>query len=152
MWQTIIKSDNKVYINNVSKDVDCSALPENFHALQWNAELNLGWIEWKNNDGTMINENIDNILNYQIYFEKWKNPAPTPPIEPLSPYENQSTAKQKLSETDWVNQPDVYDPLINPHLLNRDEFLIYRSAVRQYIVYPIAGDITWPVKPTAKWS
>lgn len=150
MHQTIIKQDNAVYINYVAKTVDCSALPMDFHALQWDSDLNTGWIEKINIDGTVTNEPINNIDAYQWYFDQWN--LPNPPLSPPTAEENATIAGNLLLETDWVNQPDVIDPLATPHLLNRDEFLTYRSQVRQYAVYPVAGFITWPTKPTAVWS
>lgn len=150
MWQTIIKKDNTVYINYIAKTVDCSALPADFHALQWDSDKKTGWIEKINLDGATINEPIDNIDAYQFYFDEWNKPEP--PLPPPTAEQNSKKAEFLLQETDWVNQPDVYDQSVNPHLLNRDEFLTYRSQVRQYVVYPVAGDINWPVKPTAVWS
>lgn len=79
------------------------------------------------------------------------------PIAPWAPYvpdaeENKSMARQLLTMTDWVNQPDVYDPEINPHLTNRDEFIAYRAALRAILVNPVGGILDWPTKPTEQWS
>lgn len=74
-------------------------------------------------------------------------PAYIPSIE-----ENKATAIQLLTETDWVNQPDVINPAITPHLLNQSEFIAYRSLVRAIAINPIAGNIEWPIKPTEEWS
>jgi hypothetical protein len=66
--------------------------------------------------------------------------------------QNKFKAESLLAETDWVNEPDVYNTANTPHLLNRDEFLTYREQVRVYAVTPIAGIINWPTKPTENWS
>lgn len=74
------------------------------------------------------------------------------PPAPPSAEDNKQKAIDLLSATDWVNQPDVRNTAVNPHLLNGDEFDAYRVDVRQYAVYPVAGDINWPVKPEEQWS
>lgn len=77
---------------------------------------------------------------------------PPPPPPPPTAQENKAKAIQLLSETDWVNQPDVIDPNVNPHLLNHSSFINYRSLIRAIAVHPEAGDIDWPVKPQELWS
>jgi hypothetical protein len=66
--------------------------------------------------------------------------------------QNKNNAGQCLQATDWVNEPDVYDPARNPHLMNRDAFLDYRSWCRNIVVYPVAGNLDWPTEPVAIWS
>lgn len=74
-------------------------------------------------------------------------------VEPVATAEqNKADAQQRLVATDWVNEPDVYDPARNPHLMNRDAFLDYRSQVRAIAVNPVAGNLNWPTEPTAVWS
>ena len=66
--------------------------------------------------------------------------------------ENKNTASSLLSATDWTTIADVGNPaLSNPYLSNQAEFITYRNAVRQYAVYPVAGDITWPTAPVENW-
>jgi len=61
-------------------------------------------------------------------------------------------ASQLLYETDWTTIPDVADPSkSNPYLVNVQDYVTYRSAVRQLAVYPVANPV-WPVKPTSQWS
>jgi hypothetical protein len=75
-------------------------------------------------------------------------PAPSVPTAD----ENKTTASQLLSATDWTTIADVGNPqLSNPYLANQAEFITYRNAVRQYAVYPQAGNITWPTVPTENW-
>lgn len=66
--------------------------------------------------------------------------------------QNKDNAVQRLQSTDWVNEPDVYDPTRNPHLMNRDVFLDYRSWCRNIAINPIAGNLNWPAEPDAVWS
>lgn len=61
-------------------------------------------------------------------------------------------ASQLLYETDWTTIADVGDPAkSNPYLINVADFVVYRSALRQLAVYPVANP-TWPTKPTEQWS
>jgi hypothetical protein len=76
-----------------------------------------------------------------------------PYVAPITPAEqNKAMAQQRLAATDWVNQPDVYDPSITPHLTNRDAFISYRAAVRAIAVNPVAGNLNWPTEPAPVWS
>jgi hypothetical protein len=78
--------------------------------------------------------------------------TPVPPTPPTAE-ENKATAVGLLQDTDWTQIPSVSDPsLSNPYLSNKLAFDQYRNDVRQYAVYPVAGDITWPVAPTEDWA
>jgi hypothetical protein len=67
--------------------------------------------------------------------------------------ENQATASDLLSATDWTTIADVGNPqLSNPYLANQSAFIAYRNAVRQYAVYPEAGNIAWAILPTEIWT
>jgi hypothetical protein len=58
-----------------------------------------------------------------------------------------------LQVTDWTQIPSVSDPaLSNPYLANKLDFDQYRNEVRQYAVYPIEGNIVWPIVPTEIWT
>jgi len=74
------------------------------------------------------------------------------PIFIIPALQNKATAVAKLTATDWVNQPDVYDPANTPHLTNRNAFLTYRTEVRVIAVTPVEGTLNWPTEPTAVWS
>lgn len=138
--------DGKCYTNLVWGDT-----PADVHALQW--QDNAGWIEY--NDGKP-NENITALPAWVNNAEAaWTEAnTPTPPPEPVPPTaeQNKQTAISLLSATDWVNQPDVRNTANVPHLLNGQAFDDYRVAVRIYAVYPVPGDIDWPVKPAEQWS
>lgn len=61
-------------------------------------------------------------------------------------------ASELLYETDWTTIADVADPAkSNPYLMNPQDFVVYRSALRQLAVYPVA-DPVWPTKPQEQWS
>lgn len=79
---------------------------------------------------------------------------------PVAPYvapiasvvQNKAEAERRLAATDWVNQPDVYDPANTPHLTNRDAFIAYRSQVRAIAVNPVSGNLNWPTELAPVWS
>ena len=76
-------------------------------------------------------------------------PAPTP--EELIA-QCKAIATGILQSTDWTAIPDVADPTkSNPYLMNQDEFVAYRSTVRNYAVNPVT-DPVWPTEPTQQWS
>ena len=68
MRLTIIKEDNMVYVDRVAKHVDCSDLPEDLHALQWDGES--GWIEFV--DNYKAAEPITDIEPYLKYVDAWE--------------------------------------------------------------------------------
>jgi len=99
--------------------------------------------EWKQFSETL------NIYNGIWY---WSNEKPEEYIPINTAEQNKQFAMIKLSEVDWVNQPDVIDTSLTPHLLNHSEFIAYRSALRAIAVNPIDGNLDWPVKPQEQWS
>lgn len=77
------------------------------------------------------------------------------PSQPYVPTagENKQTAMGLLQATDWTTIPDVGDPTkSNPYLVNVEEFVVYRNAVRQYAINPVEGIIVWPTTPNEQWS
>lgn len=68
--------------------------------------------------------------------------------------ENKQQALSLLSETDWAVLPDVQiqSSLFTPYLLNKQEFIVYRSYLRQIAVNPEPGFLFWPTKPEEKWG
>jgi len=75
-----------------------------------------------------------------------------PPPYITTAEDNKNIAKELLQQTDWVNQPDVIDTTLTPHLLNHSEFISYRSALRAIAVNSVEGNLEWPVKPQEQWS
>lgn len=66
--------------------------------------------------------------------------------------QNKLKAISLLRKTDWVNQPDVQDSNITPHLLNAQEFIAYRIEIRKIAINPVEGNLNWPTLPSAQWS
>lgn len=95
----------------------------------------------------LINQAIAN--NWENITGSW--PLPPVPYVPTTDY-NKQTASNLLNATDWTTIADVGNPAMsNPYLSNQADFIIYRNAVRQYAVYPVSGDITWPTIPVENW-
>lgn len=74
MRVTIIKDDNMVVVNGEARAVDCSALPADFHALQWDDVR--GEVEYApyRADGTLHkkpNAAITDFTPYKTYLDKW---------------------------------------------------------------------------------
>lgn len=77
MQVSIIKDDNTVIVDGVSYAVDCSDLPADFHALQWDGTQ--GEIEYRisrcDHCGVRAkkgNAIITDIARYQPYVDRWK--------------------------------------------------------------------------------
>lgn len=68
------------------------------------------------------------------------HPQPTPTAD-----DNKNKAMKLLSDTDWTQLPDV-------NLLNKDDFAVYREALRQIAINPPSGFIDFPVKPNEVWG
>lgn len=68
---TIVKIDNIVVIDGEYYKVDCSDLPENFHALMWDETKGEGEVEWTGKPKPS-NTPIDSIENYKKYVDRWK--------------------------------------------------------------------------------
>lgn len=153
MRLTIIPSDGAVYKDEVCySNLTWTGTPSDIHALQWTEDS--GWIEYNNGEP---NEDIDSLPSWAIEaISSWeeedyniKHP-PAPPAPTAE--ENKILGTNKLYATDWVNQPDVMDTSVEPHLLNRDEFLEYRAQIRNLVLNPVAGNIDWPEVPESVWS
>lgn len=152
MKLTIIPADGSVGENGVFyNDLDLSSctIPVDIHALQW--QDTAGWIEY--NSPLVENQPITELPAWaNCCMTKWNeaNNPPSPP--PPTAEQNKTTATIKLQATDWATIPDVADPLkSSPYLSNAQDFVTYRNAVRQYAVYPVAGNINWPAVPQEVW-
>jgi hypothetical protein len=154
MKLTIIPSDKTVYVNSVAfsnLDLITAQIPVGIHALQWDEIA--GSIEFI--DKNAPNQNITELPNWasacvviwQIAYDNSQKPyIPTAD-------DNKAMAASLLSQTDWTTIPDVSDPTkSNPYLTNVNEFLVYRNAVRQYAINPVAGTIDWLVVPSSVWA
>jgi hypothetical protein len=141
-----VGEDGKFYDNlNLSS---CN-IPANVHALQWDGVA--GWIEFNE---PIPNEKITSLPAWaNCCMTKWTEANTPVPPQPPTAEENKQIAVVKLQATDWATIPDVADPLkSNPYLSNAQDFVTYRNAVRQYAVYPVAGNIDWPVEPQEVWA
>lgn len=151
MRLTIIPADGAVGENGkfyLELNLSDCGIPSNVHALQWEGES--GWIEF---NGTVPNEEITSLPEWaNLCMAKWTDANTPKPPPPPTAEENKANAVQRLKATDWTTISDVSDPAkSNPYLSNVQDFVIYRNAVRQYAVYPVAGDINWPVVPQEVW-
>lgn len=74
MKLTIINSDKAVYKDKLSySDLNLTTMPSNIHALQWDSDANVGWIEYNANpDGTKTESNL--VINE---LPSWANDALT---------------------------------------------------------------------------
>jgi nitrogen regulatory protein PII-like uncharacterized protein len=150
MIVTIIPIDGFVKVNFKSySPLTWEGTPENVHALQW--QTSKGWVEF--NDGTPNQEIVvlpswaDNAITaWQVASEN--------DVEPIrSKEENKANAKFFLQSTDWVCINDIDNPSISsPYLLNKDDFIVYRNTLRQFILNPQEGIIEFMEKPKAIWS
>lgn len=93
----------------------------------------------------------DNVTAYNYQYLENQYVVYVPP--PTTAEQNKATATSLLQATDWTTISDVGNPAMsNPYLANQAEFIAYRNSVRQYAVYPVAGNIDWPTVPTEDWQ
>jgi len=151
MLLTIIPVDGAVKkdeVGYIDLDLSSCAIPSNVRALQW--QETKGWLEFwdkPNEDITELPSWVDCCLAAWTVAN-----TPVPPSPPTAE-ENKQTAVTLLQQTDWTQIPSVSDPaLSNPYLANKNAFDIYRNAVRQYALNPVAGNITWPTIPEEVWT
>jgi hypothetical protein len=151
MKLTIIPIDGSVGEDGVfylNLDLGSCNIPTNVHALQWDGTA--GWIEFKE---PVPNEEISSLPAWaSCCMTKWTEANTPKPPEPPTAEQNKQIASDKLYATDWTTIADVSDPTkSNPYLSNTQDFVVYRNAIRQYAVYPVAGNINWPAEPQAVW-
>jgi hypothetical protein len=152
MILTIVPIDNNVIKDNVplncTINLSSCAIPSNIRALQWRETS--GWIEFWDQQNEDITELPSWVACCVAKYDEAM--APKPPVPPTAD-QNKSTAIVLLQQSDWTQIPSVSDPaLSNPYLANKNEFDVYRNAVRQYAVNPVAGNITWPTLPQEVWT
>lgn len=155
MKLTIIPSDRSVGEDGkfyLDLDLSSCNIPSDVHALQW--QDTAGWIEFKS--PLVQNQPITELPVWaNCCMAKWDeaNNPPTPIPQPPTAEQNKQTAVFKLQATDWTTIPDVADPTkSNPYLSNSQDFVVYRNAVRQYAINPVAGNISWPTLPQEVWT
>ena len=140
--------ENDVFYNNL--DLSSCNIPADVHALQW--QDTTGWIEY--NSPLVQNQTITELPAWtNCCMTKWTEANTPVPPQPPTALENKSIAISKLQATDWTTIPDVGDPTkSNPYLSNVQDFVVYRNAVRQYAINPVAGTINWPTLPQEVWT
>lgn len=73
---SIIRPDNTVYVDQIAMTVDCSHLPEYFHAIQWRGDLDqpFGEIEYaEDRQGRKLpNTRFADFTPYQYLVEGWE--------------------------------------------------------------------------------
>jgi hypothetical protein len=133
----------KALINPIDL-IDGKSVVVDVRDTQYDASVQYFWVEC--NDNVQIGWLYDN--------GQFAEPPPPPPVPLPTPTaeENKAKAINKLSKTDWVEIPSVTDPSITPHLLNKDEFIQFRSYVRAIAINPIEGNVQWPAYPQEQWS
>ena len=152
MKLTIIPADGAVGEDGVfylELNLSSCAIPADVHALQWDGAA--GSIEYNT---PVPNESITELPAWaNCCMTKWTEAnTPVPPAPPTAE-QNKQTAVSKLQATDWTTIPDVGDPTkSNPYLSNVQDFVVYRNAVRQYAINPVAGTINWPTLPQEVWT
>jgi hypothetical protein len=95
---TIIKSDDLVGIDGNFTKIDCSSLPPNLHAVQWDAINSIGEAEWSGNPkppNTILND----ITDYQNVVTEWYKANPIPVPEPSA----NSSQISVLGEPTYIN-------------------------------------------------
>ena len=79
--------------------------------------------------------------------------APPGPTDAELKANNKEKAQQLLATTDWTATFDINNPQYsNPYLVNQDEFLAYRSALRAIAVNPPIIVDQWPTRPKEVWE
>ena len=150
MRLTIIPSDGAVYEDGKAYlNLVWEGTPADVHALQWyDTYGNIEYDDGRPNDPITV---LPDWANNAMAAWTVAN-TPVPPTPPTAE-DNKTTAAYLLQQTDWTTIPDVGDPTkSNPYLSNVNEFLVYRNAVRQYAINPVAGNINWPAVPNAVWT
>ena len=133
----------KALINPVDL-VDGKSVVVDVQDTQYEASIQYFWVD--------CDDNVE--IGYLYDNGQFSAPPLPPPVPQPIPTaeENKAKAINKLSKTDWVEIPSVTDPLSTPHLLNKAEFMQFRSYVRSVAINPIAGVIKWPAYPQEQWS
>jgi hypothetical protein len=147
---SVVVKDNVVVINGVAyNEIDMSSLDPTITAVQWIEET--GWIEFANVNGIKPeNKPIESFEPFQDLIAQWekkdRNYQDTAAqLAMPTAQQNKETAEYLLQKTDWATLPDV-------NILNRTEYIQYRTIVRQYVINPVVGQINWPKIPKAIWE
>ena len=141
-----VGKDNMFY-----EELDLSScnIPADVHALQW--QDTTGWVEFSTPIPNQLITELPAWANCCVV--KWTEANTPKPPAPPTVEQNKQIAVTRLQATDWATIPDVSDSTkSNPYLSNAQDFVVYRNAVRQYAINPVAGDINWPSLPQEVWT
>lgn len=89
--------------------------------------------------------------SYKI-SEKYSEEEKQQFIEQKNKIANGEYAKSLLTQSDWVEYPSTSDTTRTPHLVNLNEWIDYRVALRAIVVNPPSIVEVWPVMPLKQWS
>lgn len=146
--------DNSIAIDQKTYsrlDLTPCNIPANVRVFRFNTSSNLGNLEF--NDGTK-NENLNALPFWGTScIDLWTQADAAAKIfsDELLIMDCKFRAQIYLQETDWVELPSVTDVNSVPHLLNKSDFVAYRSAVRILVIDPITNPV-FPTAPKAIWS
>jgi hypothetical protein len=150
MKLTIIPDDKKVYQNGISYEINAfDNVPSDIHALQWNSDLSLGWIEFKDSKQNQdINSLPDWALQLIVEWDNANHKEQNPVVVPLTTEQLLEKCKYQakflLSISDWSVLPDV-------GLANQDAFVFYRLNLRNLVKNPVTDPI-WETEPIPVWE
>jgi len=125
-------------IDFVQPDIPTDYLYSAFQSVSWNltSDLDIDRTEfWANETGEYTLEQATELANSNA-----------------STSYNSQKAKALLAETDWSEIPSVSASTSTPRLVNVQEYITYRVALRQIAIEPTAGYILFPTKPTSVWA
>lgn len=159
MKLTIIPSDKAVYKDTISFLNLTFDAPNDVNALQWDSEMNVGWIEFVTSfDGTTPqNQNITELPAWAVEASAvwdqadYENKNPPPPTDAELIQACQIQAEQYLQQTDWSEIPSVVDTTSPTYLVNSQEFVQYRIQVRALRLNPVTNPV-FPTMPSPQWS
>lgn len=153
MQVTIIPSDGFVSVDGKGYSGLSLSVDPSIHAVQFDGAH--GWIEFCDTpDGKPQNEPIEAIDPFQLAIDAWtladtEANKPIDPVEPVEPQpptaeQNKAIASNLLRETDWTQLSDV-------NIVNAGDYVVYRALLREIVINPVSGELTWPIKPETVW-
>lgn len=139
MWAAIIP--NNVNIYDICSD-KYSIIYDNIQWIEWvdsPIDFNKENIKlWRYTPEGIFIKNIDDNTNVNTDVNTNIND---------SKEMNIITAKLLIAATDWSVLPDV-----NLTEISKNNYINYRTFMRNIIINPIEGHIDWPALPVAEWT